>query len=173
MNGLRKLEIPKTIAFLLGFWLVLLCAPVLAEDITLDWTNPTEQESCAPSGPTTIDGVNIWLLVATTDFPLETYTFDDIPPGEYTYTATAFNASGESRNSGHKTKTVTEFVTVEVDVYYPIAQPNSVLMLPIGTVPLGTACNPDININGRFPVDRALVDWAGTAEPLLVVAECG
>ena len=163
----------RAIAFLLGLWLVLLCAPVWAEDVTLSWTNPTEQESCAPAGPTTIDGVNIWQLIATVDYPVEDFVIEDQPPGDYTYTATAFNSSGESRNSGHTTKTVSEFVSVELNVYYPIAQPNSVLLLTIGTVPLGTPCNPDIEIDGHYPVDRALVDWAGTAEPLLVVAKCG
>lgn len=163
----------RAIVFFFCLWLVLLCAPVWAEDVVLDWTNPTEQESCQAAGPTTIDGVNIWQLVATVDSPLETFTLPDMPPGEYTFAATAFNASGESRLSGKTLKTVSAFVSVELTVFYPVAQPNGILMLGIGTVPLGTPCNADIEVNGHYPVDRALVNWAGTAEPLLVVAKCG
>lgn len=163
----------RAITILFCLWLALLAAPVWAEDNELNWSIPTEGETCTPAGTVTVDGTNIWQLVDTVDTPISTYTIHDQPPGEYTYMTTAFNAQGESRNSGHSTKTVTEFVSVELDVYYPIAQPNGILMLHIGTVPLGTTCNPDIAINGYFPVDRALVDWAGTAEPLLVVAQCG
>lgn len=144
-----------------------------AEDVTLDWTNATEQETCTNSGPTTIDGVNIWQLVATVDAPLQTYVIEDQPPGDYTYAATSFNAGGESRLSGKTTKTVTAFVTTSELVFYPVAQPDSVLLLGIGTVPLGTPCDPSVSVNGHNAVDRSLVQWAGTAEPLLVVAQCG
>lgn len=154
--------------------LLLLPLSVGAGDVALDWTNPTEQESCTNAGATTIDGVNIWRLVATLDYPANTWTDLNLKPGTYTYAATAFNADGESRNSGHTTKTVTSFVTVDsTEVFYPIPQNNGLLMLHIGDVPLGTPCNPDLEVNGHHAVDRALVTWTGTAQPLLVVAKCG
>ena len=163
----------RAIAFILGFGLALLVVPALAEDVTLTWSNPTEQESCVDAGPTTIDGVNIWQLIATVDYPVEDFVIEDQLPGTYTYTATAFNASGESRNSGHTTKTVSEFVTIATTVYYPVPQPNSILPVDVGSVPLGTPCNPDLKVGDYYAVDRAAVSWVGNVQPLLVVAECG
>jgi hypothetical protein len=156
--------------------LVLVSTCVRAEDTTLSWTNPTDTFEMTSAGPyTNPAGTKIYQLVAVVNDPTaESVVLPALPPGEYTYVAVSYDADGVSSPvSGEATKTVTSFVAVAGTVYYPIPQPNDVLMLPIGTVPVGTPCNPDLQVKGLFAVDTAAVIWAGTARPLMVVAECG
>lgn len=145
---------------------------VKADDVTLTWTNPVDQESCTNAGPTTIDGVNIWQLVGTIPSVDTTYTIPAVKPGSYTYAASAFNASGESRLSGVTTKDVTAFTVTDQRVYIVAKTNGRFLLLVVGTVPLGTACDPNIEINGMnvVPVDQ--VTFTG-ARDVVVVAKCG
>ena len=111
-----------------------------AEDITLNWTNPTQQETCTDSGTTTIDGIHIWQLIATVDAPLESFVVPAMKPGSYTYAATAFNADGESRLSGITTKDAVSFGVVDTRAYIVAKTSGKFLLLVVGTVPLGTPC---------------------------------
>ena len=159
-------------------FLLLLPLSGWAGDVTLTWTNPTGTEECIPGGAyTNPGGTKLYHLIADIPDPTQSvtsHTLTGLKPGTYEYVSTAYDDAGVmSRVSSSATKDVTEFVTTATLVYYPVAQPNSVLMLGIGSVPLGTPCNPDIEVNGHYVIDRALVTWAGTAEPLLVVAQCG
>ena len=143
-----------------------------AEDVTLSWTNPTEAESCTNAGSTTIDGVNIWQLVGTIPSANTTYTITAVKPGSYTYAATAFNSDGESRLSGVTTKDVVGFAVVDTRAYIVAKIPGRFLLLVVGNVPLGTACDPDVEVNGMnvVPVDQ--VTFTG-AHDVVVVAKCG
>lgn len=153
--------------FCLLFWYT-----AAAEDITLSWTNPTEQETCTNSGTTTIDGVNIWQLVGTIDSPTESYVIPAMKPGTYTYAATAFNADGESRLSGKTEKTVVGFGVVDERAYIVAKTNGRFLLLVVGTVPLGTACDVETEVNGMNAVPIDAVTFTG-ARDVLVVAECG
>ena len=58
-------------------------------------------------------------------------------------------------------------------VYYVIQRENRFVLLPVGTVPVGTACSSTEYVNGYFAVDRNLVEWSSGTRPLVVVAQCG
>ena len=142
-----------------------------AEDVVLSWTNPTSQETCTDAGSTTIDGVHIWQLIDTIP-TLETLTIPALKPGSYTYAASAFNTDGESRLSGVTTKDVTGFVVVDERAYIVAKLPSRFLLLVVGTVPLGTACDVDAEVNGFNAVPVSEVVFTG-ARDVIVVAKCG
>ena len=50
--------------------------------------------------------------------------------------------------------------------------PSGFLLLVVGTVPLGTACNPDTEVNGYNSVPVSAVTFTG-AQDVIVVAKCG
>lgn len=154
-------------------WLTMfLIGKAKAEDISLNWENPTQQETCTDSGTTTIDGINIWQLVATIDSPASSYVISAAKPGSYTYAATAFNAEGESRLSGKTTKTVVSFGVVDERAYIVAKISGKFLLLVVGTVPLGTPCDVDTEVNGMNAVPIDQVTFTG-ARDILVVASCG
>lgn len=143
-----------------------------AEDITLTWTNPTQQETCTEAGATTIDGINIWQKVATIDSPATEYVIPAMKPGTYTYGATAFNADGESRLSGVVEKVVEGFTVVDERAYIVAKTAGRFLLLVVGTVPLGTPCDTETEVNGFNAVPVDAVTFTGV-EDVIVVAECG
>ena len=157
--------------------LIMLLMPAAhADDVTLTWTNPTGQETCSDAGPlTTLAGTRIWQLVAEINDPdAVTFTIPDQLPGEYSYVATSFTTDGEeSRVSGKATKTVETFVVTVETIYTVVRTNNRFLLLPAGTVPLGTPCDVDNSVNGKYAVDTDEVTWTGNIRPQVVVAECG
>ena len=158
--------------------LLLLLFPVgvLAGDVTVSWTPPVREQSCVDAGELTdLAGFRLYKLVEDIADPtITTFTETGVSVGTHIYTATAYTSTGaESVLTQPAEKVVTTFVTTATLVFYPVAQPNGMLLLGIGNVPLGTPCNQDLEVKGHYAVDRALVNWAGTAEPLLVVAQCG
>jgi hypothetical protein len=60
-----------------------------------------------------------------------------------------------------------------ITVYYVIQRKNRFALLPVGTIPIGTACSSTEYVNGYFAVDRDLVEWSSGTQPLVVVAQCG
>ena len=112
--------------------------------------------------------------------PAVTSTEITVAAGEWFFVATAYNQSDvESVYSGEATKTVTDAplpptnLTVADETVYGISQSNDIVRLfPIGTVPVGTACDGAMSVNGRYRVPRAEVDFAGTVQPPVVFAEC-
>lgn len=63
-------------------------------------------------------------------------------------------------------------VTVEMVAYQVIAQNNKFVLLPVGTVPGGTACTETEMVKDHYVVPREVVAWYGDVEPLAVVAKC-
>jgi hypothetical protein len=171
---LTKKDLPWVILLLLGVTVLGFIFPneSKAEDVILNWTNPTEQEECTNAGPTTIDGVNVWQLVGTAPSAETTYTIPGMKPGIYTYAATAYNSDGESRLSGVTEKTVTEWVTIATQAKIVAKINGDFLLLVVGTVPLGTPCNPNVTVNGHYAIPKEAVTFTG-AEDVIVVAQCG
>jgi len=163
--------------------LLLLSAPVWAEDVTVSWQAPTGTEECAAG---TVDpilaGYRILQVVASIDDPAQlSHVFPGQLPGEYTYLSTAIDTEGnESRLSNEAIKTVTSF-QVSDDKAYTVAQSDGKFVaFIIGTVPVGTACNPDSMVKGEFDflpftaygVPVTDVTITGDTEPVMVVATC-
>lgn len=59
-------------------------------------------------------------------------------------------------------------------VYTVVKQPNRFVLLPIGTVPAGTSCDPSNSVNGLGAVPTDAVVWTSTtgSRPIVVVARC-
>lgn len=59
-------------------------------------------------------------------------------------------------------------------VYTVIKQPDRFLLLPIGTVPAGTECDPNNSVNGHGAVPNEAVVWTSPtgSRPIVVVARC-
>ena len=178
----RRTYKPLTWAqFWFGLWVITMyslyaeCAK--ADDITLSWTNPTATVVESP-GPayTNPGGTRIWQLVADIPDPdqaITSYVIPAMKPGSYTYIATSYDDQGvESDVSGKAEKTVDVFGVVDTRAYIVAKIPSGFLLLVVGTVPLGTACNPNTEVNGFNSVDPSTVTYTG-AQDVLVVAKCG
>jgi len=149
----------------------------LADDVILDWTNPTGQEQCTDAGPlTTLAGTRIWQLVAEIDDPATTtVTLNGKLPGDYQYVATSYTTDGEeSRVSGKAEKTVTTFTAaMGAMVYQPVSIANGFWLLPVGTVSADVECIVNQNVNGKYAVPTTSVSWSSGVIPKpLVVADC-
>ena len=140
----------------------------------LSWTNPVQNED----GTTLTDlaGIKIWQLVGQTDNPdISSYVISGKKPGDYTYMATAYTTADppvESKISNQVTKTATGFSVTDTRAYIVAKTNNAFLLLVVGTVPLGTPCDPDTEVNGKNAVPVDQVTFTGV-EDILVVAQCG
>jgi len=106
----------------------------------------------------------------------------DKPAGDWYFVATAYNAAGvDSAYSNEVLKNISSIpappsgLTVTGSLLaYGLSQTKDVLTTyPVGRVPLGTACDTTMQVNGMYQVSFDLVAWVGTARPVFVVAECG
>lgn len=166
--------------------LVLLCAaPVFAGQLSLSWVLPTRNDD----GSALVDlaGTNLYVsddaggpfrLLATVAGAATTYN-GSLSGGHYYFVATAYNQAGiEGSLSNEIAKDVPTSsggLTVVSSnlVAYGISQTKDrLVMYPVGTVPLGTVCDGSMTANGLYRVDQDTVEWAGTAKPVVVFAEC-
>jgi len=60
----------------------------------------------------------------------------------------------------------------EPTAYTIVKRPNAFVLLPVGTIPLGTTCMEEQSVNGYYAVPRELVVWSGSIKPDVVVAQC-
>jgi hypothetical protein len=147
-----------------------------AGDLTATWTAPAT--NCDGSPITNLAGFRAYwgpYHAHLADPALTSYTVGGLPPGEWWIGITAYNADGEeSPIAGPVVKVIAagEFVTSAPTVYNVLKHANSLLLLPVGTVPLGTPCDVRYSVNGRYAVARELVAWSGSIQPQIVVANC-
>lgn len=151
--------------------------PSKADNVSLSWTNPDMTEQCSPGTTyTNPGGTRIWQLVADIPDPeqaITSYVIPGMKPGTYQYVATTYDDQGvESRVSGKAEKVVTDFGVVDQRVYIVAKIPGNFLLLVVGTAPLGTPCNPNIEVNGMnaIPIDEVIFTGA---RDVIVVAKCG
>jgi len=125
-------------------------------------------------------------------------SYDDasLAAGTYVYAATAVNAaSAESAKSATVSQVVgglnatasataavqsvpnppTGLIVTEITAYKMRQSPDAFSFVAIGTVPLGTACNSELNADGMHVVPRASIKLASKFDtlPLIVYAKCG
>ena len=160
----------------IAFLSVLFSVPVTAGDFTLSWTPPLGTEYCYEAGPTSqnLAGYRVYELIADIADPeLTTYTIASKVPGTYTYMLTAYDTDGdESRVSASAATTVEAFTTVGGPVYNLLKRENRFVMLVVGDVPKGVACDPTQTVNNRYAVSTSEVQWTSTVRPVVVVADC-
>jgi hypothetical protein len=102
------------------------------------------------------------------------------------YTATATDAEDSESAPSNIAEYRVTFITLPTEPNPPlmvgsdltaftvVKQDNRFLLLPIGTVPTGTACDPTQSVNSHNVVPVESVDWTSEtgSRPLVVVAKC-
>lgn len=149
--------------------------PAKADDATLTWTPPLEQVANCTNQPIEgLTGYRIYQLIEDIADPaIVEFTVPNLPSGDYTFAATAYNADGEeSMLSGQAVKTSTGLAVNDPRVYVVTKIANGFLLVVAGSIEVGTMCNESTEVNGRFAVPVDLVQWSGTVEDVMAVAEC-
>lgn len=156
---------------------------VLAEGVTISWSNPDRTFNMVDAGPyTNPAGTKIYLEVANIiDSAAETVVLPDMKPGMYRFVAVSYDDKGESSPvSSAAEKVVTEWAVTNIVVKIVSKVPGGFLLLGVGTVPLGTPCDVTEELKGHYAIPQDAVVWsdparnAGTSPlPLVVVAKCG
>jgi len=176
---------------------VLSVASAYATDLTVACTAPTKftDGTSIPAGTTitynlygALQGQSKVLLTPT---PLATCQSvrTSVKPGTQCYEATAIIGGIESAHTletcvavaapapqppGQPTVTVS---AIAPTAYSVIKSDQQLVLLPVGTVPLGTACDTSQGVvkgtNVFNVVSTKAVTFSGTARPLVVLASCG
>lgn len=170
--------------------------PTHAGDAVLTWTLATQNTdgtAIPASGPTSLASTRVeWGTCSGSNFgtkageqvvakPATTYTITNLAPGTYCFRAYSRTVAGvESAPTNVVSKAILQappnppgnLAVADLVVYQVIGTPDAFALLPVGTVPAGTACDPSQSINGRYAVPRAAVTWYGSVKPQVVVAQC-
>jgi hypothetical protein len=168
----------------------------VAGKVDLEWTNATKNtdgSSIPASGPGslvhtrveygTCNGNNFGtkqgeIVVAA---PGNKVTVNDLVPQMFCFRAFHKNTYGnESASSNVVMKLVpaptpmppSTLTVSDLTAYTVIKRVDRFVMLPVGTVPAGTKCDPTQSVNGYYAVPRAAVKWSGDVQPDVVVAQC-
>lgn len=172
---------------------ILLCSPALVHSFEVCWQNPSENVDGSPL--TDLAHVDVYWGTVQGTYPNSLQydtttpgaqnictTVDPGAPGDYYVVATATNTQDEEsahsntvlKNEPNTTPLPPIILATPQAVYTVIKQPDRFVLLPIGTVPAGTACDPNNSVNGRGAVPNAEVIWTNPdgPRPIVVVAEC-
>jgi len=120
----------------------------------------------------------------TTPGAQESFKIDTIEPGVWCVWAKHQLKNGVySAYSAPVSKTIldtpvvpdppTDFNTIETIAYTLVKQIDRFILLPVGTVAVGTKCDPTQYVNGYYVVPITSVTFSGTVRPVVVVAKCG
>lgn len=175
-------------------------APMGTGVAELRWTPPTENTDGSPL--TDLAGYEIYygctepgsysVAVNVADPAATAHSLSSLPnTGTCYFAAAAYNVEDvKSELSNEVSKLMSnpdapeqlevldgELVTVEEVVYTSLKQPDANAVIPVGTVPAGTACLPNhaILVDGvaYFAVPAVSVEWAALIRPDIVFARCG
>jgi hypothetical protein len=146
---------------------------VRAAETELTWTAPTQ--NCNGTSLTDLTGYVLTYGQAQVPLPPAplSYTVKGLTPGVWWFSLAAVKGADSSEFvTVSATIGPEEFVTTDPTVYTVVKGVNRFLLLPVGTIPLGTVCYASNTVNGHYVVPRALVTWSGTVKPDVVVAKC-
>lgn len=158
-----------------------------AGNAVITWTAPDRNEDGSTltdlSGYRILYGQSASTLtqsVTLTDPGLRSYVVPNLSPGMWYFAMTATAGSGATARESQRTSVVDKDVPPDPaglvvkgpTVYQVLGTPNRFALIPVGTVPAGTACDATETVNGRYAVARELVTWYGSTKPQIVVAEC-
>lgn len=179
--------------------LLMMCAH--AGEARLSWSAPTARVDGTPLAPSEIAGYRA-LWGTTSRAYTEEQVVDGLEleitgllAGTWYFAVTAIDTAGlESAPSAEVSKTIeaspeappvppSAVVVGGPDgspqlAYVIVQSSNRIALVPVGTVPPGTPCDPqqvvrDSNGVTGFVVPASSVTWTGTARRSVVVAECG
>lgn len=181
----------------IGFlWLLAMPTIALADQVTLSWTNATENTDGTPieaTGPTALVSTVIeWSMcdpeTSMVQVPLQEVT---VPAsvtthviatgsGTFCFRAKHVNEAGESSDwSNVAVKTVNatplppgDLIAQAVTVYSVSKLTDGFLLLAVGKVPIGTSCDKTQTVNGKYVVPTSEVEWDTSNRAPVVVADC-
>lgn len=180
-------------ALALGLLLALVSGQAAAATKTVSWHNPTQNTDESSLPPELIQQTTV--VWAATQAGLPASTLTKVVTGPATSTSISLNpgtwfvAAKTTAKNGNTSVlsaavqlTVSDPVpnpptgvtvtAVETTAFQVIGTLDKFTLLPVGTVPAGTACNPTQSVNGHYGVPRASVAWFGSVKPQAVVAKC-
>lgn len=167
----------KTLLVTLVLFLTSLTA--LAGTSDLSWLKATK--NC--DGTAIAEPVNykIWWGTQGTLVPGTTlsYQVQGLSPGLWWFSIASVDAKGVESQFLTVTKTVTpaEFKAIATTAYMALRQKDRLIVAPVGTVPLGTVCDPKNGVVAAgvsyFAVPIDSVTSAGGGKPEVIFAQCG
>jgi hypothetical protein len=145
-----------------------------AGEAHLTWVAPTKNCDGTPIGP--LAKYTLLYGKQTVDLPLAplAYTVNDLTPGRWWFSLSVVNTAGErSEFTTHwKDIPASEFVVASPDVFALVKRVDRIVLSKVGTVALGTVCNPAETVNGKYVVPKAAVTWSSLVRADVVVASC-
>lgn len=171
---------------------LLITSLALAGSAGVNWTPATLNDD----GSTLVDrtGYKVYYgqsaaaltQVQTTPANATSYTITGLSPGTWYISVTTLSQSlGESVKPAPVAVTIAQpkplppsnITAVQLIAYMALRQKDRFVMIPVGTVPADTKCDPN---NGAvasgvsyFAVPTTSVVWSGTTRPEVVFAQCG
>lgn len=175
---------------LVTFLLLFALAPVIARaaDATITCPPPTQftDGTAIPANAAITYKLYAGALLDTQ--PTCKFVRTALPPGTYSFTVTATVAGVESSQTAAVQLVVpalkpnppgTPVATISTTAptaYSVIKSDKTLVLLPVGTIPLGSACDIAQGVlrDGKLfnVVDGSQVTYTGTARPLVVLAQC-
>lgn len=150
--------------------------------VDLSWQAPTENTDGTPLTDLTAYRVYYGLasgeytaIIPLDDPALVTYTVCDLAPAtEYFFAMTAWNSTGQESDFSTELVLTTDALRIGEDltVYTLVQTVDRIALVPVGTVPPDTECDPAQSVNGMHLVPVESVTWAGTVESEVVVGAC-
>jgi hypothetical protein len=174
----KKID-PFTAGVILGLALAILALFGIfktagAGEASLSWAAPTR--NCDGTSLTNLTSYDMTYGQKRVALPLTplSYTVKGLTPGTWWFSLAAVTPTERSEFiTVEKTVAPAEFVTTSTLAYAVVKGVDKLILVSVGSVPLGTVCNSLISVNGNYVVPRSAVTWSGTVKPDVVVARCG
>jgi hypothetical protein len=162
-------------AGMLGMALLGVAMVARAGTAELTWEAPTE--NCDKTPLTDLTGYSLLYGQLRSERPPSptAYTVTGLAPGKWWFSLAAVTADGTRSEfvTAEKEILPEDFKTINSTVYTFIKAEDRIIVLPVGTVALGTQCDFGLSVNGKYVVPRSAVIWSGSTRPVVVVADCG
>jgi hypothetical protein len=179
--------------------LMLFSLTVRAADATLTWTNPTQYTDGSAIAPGALTQTSILYgkcnagsngLLATpapvtvpVPQPATTKVITGLGAGSWCFAARAETAAEQSDFTAYVSKTIilkpappTGLTVTVLTAFMAVRQDDRYVMVPVGTVPAGTACdsNNGVIADGKsyYAVPFAQVSFYGATQPRVALATC-
>ena len=158
--------------------MLLLGTAMVARAGTLDATWQAPTGNCNNTPLTDLQGYRVRWGKGSIELgaTASAYTVTGLTPGVWWINVAAFNSTNVESQYVAAWKTVTpeEFVTKTTTVYTFVKAEGNIVVLPSAhTVPLGTQCDANQVVNGKYILPRSAIIWSGSARPVAVLGDCG
>lgn len=188
--------IKKLLVTLVGLFATM---PVFAAQADLNWTHPTlyTDGTTIPAGTLTQSSILYGLCNATqtgllasptpvtvvVPYPTNTKSITGLGNGTWCFAVRSETATAQSDFTSFVSKTIVlkpsppSGLTVSVTTaFMALRQTDRLVMIPVGTVPGSTVCDPNNGVIAAgvsyFAVPTSQVTWSGTTRPEAVFAKC-